>query len=569
MLEVNPVAETAREGEVLARKQRVDGARLRLLERAAKGTLKELLTATLDLAEELTGSRIGFFHFVEDDQNTLWLQAWSTNTMARMCTAEGAGSHYPIEQAGVWADCVRTGKPVVHNDYSSVPGRKGMPPGHAQVVRELTVPVVRAGRVCAVLGVGNGPSDYDDDDVADVSSLADLAWDIAARVRAEEALRIQQTRLDLAASSGKLGLWDLDLTTNVAWRTLQHDRLFGYDELQPSWGPEDSLRHVVPEDRPIFQKAFEEALVTGIFHYELRIDPAQGPRRWIEASGELSRDESGRPVRMAGTVAEITERKRAEDEVRALQRELALASRLAAMGTLAAGVAHEVNNPLSAALADQAMALADVQDVLGRLRGSEPLDREAEARRLEGVVEELGNAVEGARRIARVVKELTIFARPSQARTRERLADIVAKAMHWLPASVHKVAKVSVEDGGAPEIVASFGQIEQVVVNLVTNAAKATRPGKPGTIIVRFGPGAPGMARLDVIDQGTGIDPEILGRLFDPFFTTNAAGKGMGLGLAVCHSIVTSHGGTLAVESEVGRGSTFRIELPAADATGG
>ena len=559
------MVETTSEGEVLARKQRVDGARLRLLERAASATLKELLTATLDLAEELTGSRIGFLHFVDDDQNALWLQAWSTNTVARMCTAEGAGSHYPIDQAGVWADCVRTGEPVVHNDYPSAPGRKGLPSGHAQVVRELTVPVVRAGRVCAVLGVGNKASDYDDHDVADVSELADLAWDIAARVRAEEALRVQQTRLDLAASSGKLGLWDLDLTTNVAWRTLQHDRLFGYDELQPTWGPEDSLRHVVPEDWPIFQKAFEEALITGIFHYELRIDPVSGPRRWIEASGEVSRDEAGNPVRMAGTVAEITGRKQAEEEVRALQGELALASRLAAMGTLAAGVAHEVNNPLSAALADQAMALADVQDVLGRLRGNEPLNREAEARRLEGVVDELGNAVEGARRIARVVKELTTFARPSQARTRERLADIVAKAMHWLPAAVHKAARVSVEDGGAPEVVVSFGQMEQVVVNLVTNAAKATRPGKPGTIIVRLGPGAPGKARLDVIDQGTGIAPEILGRLFNPFFTTNEAGKGMGLGLAVCHSIVTSHGGTITVESEVGRGSTFRVELPAAE----
>jgi hypothetical protein len=74
-------------------------------------TLGELLTATLDLAEELTGSRAGVFHFVENDQSTLWLQAWSTNTVARMCTAEGTGSHYPIGQAGVWADCVRVGKP--------------------------------------------------------------------------------------------------------------------------------------------------------------------------------------------------------------------------------------------------------------------------------------------------------------------------------------------------------------------------------------------------------------------------------------------------------------------------
>jgi signal transduction histidine kinase len=321
---------------------------------------------------------------------------------------------------------------------------------------------------------------------------------------------------------------------------------------------------VVPEDRPIFRKAFEEALVTGRFHYELRIDPAHGPRRWIEANGEVSRDEAGKPVRMAGTVADVTERKTSEEKVLALQSELAIASRFVAMGTLAAGVAHEVNNPLAAALADQELALSEVQEVLNRLRGGEPLDRHAEARRLQGVVEELGDAVEGARRIGRVVKELKVFARPSHDMARERLGDIVAKAMNWLPASVHQVATVRVEDGGAPEVVASFGQIEQVVVNLVTNAAKATRPGTPGSIIVRIGPGAPGMARLDVIDQGTGIEPEILGRLFDPFFTTSEPGRGMGLGLAVCRSIVTAHGGTLTVESLVGRGSTFRMELPEA-----
>jgi hypothetical protein len=96
---------------------------------APASTLKELLTATLDLAEGLTGSSIGFFHFVDEDQTTLSLQAWSTNTVARRCTAEGAGSHYPVAQAGVWADCVRTGKVVVHNDYPSPRTGRGCRPG--------------------------------------------------------------------------------------------------------------------------------------------------------------------------------------------------------------------------------------------------------------------------------------------------------------------------------------------------------------------------------------------------------------------------------------------------------
>jgi GAF domain-containing protein len=152
------------------RRRRLDGAGPFLFRFAATASLPELLTSALDLAEELTGSRIGFFHFVEDDQRSLSLQAWSSNTVARMCTAEGSGQHYPLSDAGVWADCVRTGRPVVHNDYASLPGRRGLPAGHAQVTRELVVPVARAGRIVAVLGVGNKLADYDERDVEDVST---------------------------------------------------------------------------------------------------------------------------------------------------------------------------------------------------------------------------------------------------------------------------------------------------------------------------------------------------------------------------------------------------------------
>jgi signal transduction histidine kinase len=149
-----------------------------------------------------------------------------------------------------------------------------------------------------------------------------------------------------------------------------------------------------------------------------------------------------------------------------------------------------------------------------------------------------------------------------------RISDIVANAKRWLPASVAKVATVNVENHDAPDVMASAGQIEQVVVNLVTNAAKATPAGKHGEVVIRIGTGSHGMALLEVADHGTGIDPTILGRIFEPFFTTRQVGegKGTGLGLAVCHAIVTAHGGRLTVESAVGKGSMFRVELPAAPA---
>jgi PAS domain S-box-containing protein len=265
---------------------------------------------------------------------------------------------------------------------------------------------------------------------------------------------------------------------------------------------------------------------------------------------------------------DITPMKKAEAERASLQQQLALSSRLSALGTLVAGVAHEINNPLAAALSDQDLALGAVQKLRDRLRGSGPLDREAEAHQLDEVVEELGEAQEAGRRIERIVKDLKVFGRPNQrdARERIRLIDVVDLAMRWLPATIHQTATVTVENGGAPDVVATAGQITQVVVNLVTNAAKAASDGVRGAIVIRVGPGTPGMARLEVIDHGSGIEPAVLPHIFEPFFTTSDVGKGTGLGLSICHSIVTAHGGTLTVESEAGKGSTFRLELPTTDA---
>jgi two-component system sensor kinase FixL len=271
--------------------------------------------------------------------------------------------------------------------------------------------------------------------------------------------------------------------------------------------------------------------------------------------------EGDRPVAMWAIVRDVT-------EARALQVQLALTSRLAALGTLVAGVAHEINNPLAAALSDEDLALGAVRGLRERLRESGPLDREAEIHRLDDVVEELGEAQEAGRRIERIIKDLKVFGRPSQknARERIRLIDVVDMAMRWLPVAIHQTATVTVENGGAPDVVATAGQITQVVVNLVTNAAKATPEGARGAIVIRVGPGAPGMARLEVVDHGRGIEAAVLEHIFEPFFTTSDVGKGTGLGLSICHAIVASHGGTLTVRSEVGKGSTFRVELPAATA---
>ncbi len=134
--------------------------------------------------------------------------------------------------------------------------------------------------------------------------------------------------------------------------------------------------------------------------------------------------------------------------------------------------------------------------------------------------------------------------------------------MRWLPASVPRNAALLVEDSGAPDVEASSGQLAQVIINLVTNAAKAIPAGRQGRVVIRIGPGGPGRARIEVADNGVGMGPEVLARIFDPFYTTRRPGEGTGLGLPICHSIITAHGGTIGATSAPGEGTTFRVELP-------
>jgi PAS domain S-box-containing protein len=189
----------------ITERKRVEGllhARMRLLEFADTHPLEELLRKTLDEVGDLTNSAIGFYHFLEADQQTLSLQTWSTRTLQEFCTATGQGTHYGIADAGVWMDCVRQRRPVVHNDYASLPNRRGLPEGHAQVVRELVAPIMRGERIVAILGIGNKPSDYTQEDVELVSYLADVAWAIAERKRAEELAR--QFSIELERSNKEL-----------------------------------------------------------------------------------------------------------------------------------------------------------------------------------------------------------------------------------------------------------------------------------------------------------------------------------------------------------------------------
>jgi PAS domain S-box-containing protein len=182
--------------------ERLNRFRLELWEYSISHSLDELMQMALDEICTLISSPIGFYHFVEDDQKTLSLQAWSTRTLEDFCQTEGKGLHYELNRAGVWVDAFHQKKPVIQNDNVTLPHHKGMPEGYAEVFRQLVVPVLRDKKVVLILGVGNKPSDYDKDDVELVSSIADLVWTIVSHKRAQE--KLYQTQVQLGEQQREL-----------------------------------------------------------------------------------------------------------------------------------------------------------------------------------------------------------------------------------------------------------------------------------------------------------------------------------------------------------------------------
>ncbi len=199
---VNAVMGISRDISERKQAEQIVATRLRIMEFSEAHTLDEILQKTLDEVGALVHSPVGFYHFVDADQQNLTLQAWSTRTLEEYCQSEGKELHYPIDQAGVWVDCVRERRAVIHNDYASLEHRKGLPEGHASLTRELVVPVFRKNAIVAILGVGNKPGNYTEAEAELVTFFADLAWTTAESKQDKQ--NLQKVNEDLARSNSEL-----------------------------------------------------------------------------------------------------------------------------------------------------------------------------------------------------------------------------------------------------------------------------------------------------------------------------------------------------------------------------
>lgn len=277
-------------------------------------------------------------------------------------------------------------------------------------------------------------------------------------------------------------------------------------------------------------------------------------------------------LRTADLTREITERKHAEEELRLNQQQLVQADKLAALGVLVSGVAHEINNPTGLILLDVPIlkrAHGDMERILGeyyQAHGDFVVGGLPYSEMRQEIPRVLDEMQDGAKRIKRIVNDLKDFARRDDVAEKQRVDfnAIVETALRLVEPTIRKATNHLQNDYAQeiPPILGNSQRIEQVVVNLILNACQALPDPERGVFITTRYNRATASAILSVRDEGVGIDPENLSRLTDPFFTTKRESGGTGLGLSVSDGIVKEHGGQLHFRSSPGSGTTVTLSLP-------
>ncbi|MDY7227100.1 ATP-binding protein [Hyalangium rubrum] len=391
-----------------------------------------------------------------------------------------------------------------------------------------------------------------------VRSLETLAEQVVAQLelrrmnhtqrRLIDELRGSNERFQILQRATNDVVWDWDLVTNqVKWS----ERLapaFGYAQKDTS--PESSwwFSRLHPEDRERVTKSLDH-IIDGsgtLWTDEYRFRRANGTYARVMDRGAVLRNAQGNPVRMLGAMVDVSER----EEMRS---RLALADRMASVGTLAAGVAHEINNPLAYVIANLDYARQEVEHAVaqGTLEAGELPDALKEAR-------------EGSERMRLIVKDLKMFSRPDDERM--ELVDVrraidSATTMAWN--EIRHRARLVKAYQPVPSVYANEARLGQVFLNLLVNAAQAIPEGSADCNEIRVSTRLDERGRIviEVRDTGGGIPEEIRARILEPFFTTKPQGMGTGLGLSICHGIIASLGGELGFDSELGKGTTFRVVL--------
>ena len=386
--------------------------------------------------------------------------------------------------------------------------------------------------------------------------LMGVAYELSAELvrvnqLARELLQSEQ-RLSLATGGADIGVWDWDIERDEVWVTdtiRQRLGLSNNERLTFS----SLLQKVHPDDREAIRRLVRDALNDqGDFDLEYRVIAANDEIRWMKARGYVERGPTGKPHHMRGVSLDLTERKRTEAELQERRRELAHVQRISIMGQLSSALSHEINQPLGAILRNAEAAelflqqdppdLEELRDIV--------LDIRRDEQRASSVIERMRSLL---KRRELLLETLAV----------DELVEQVTMLLHAETQARHTALHVDVPSE-LPRVRGDRVHLQQVILNLLFNSMDASdeKPNGEHQIVIRASQTEDGMVELAVIDNGPGIAPDVLPRLFEPFVTTKA--KGTGLGLAISKDIIEIHGGHLSAENNPQGGATFRLTIPIA-----
>ena len=295
---------------------------------------QEIMNYTLEISCTVSESPFAFVGLLSPDEYEMIIHAWSKTAM-EVCSVMDKPIHFPIDKAGIWGECIRNRAPSIINDYSAFhPAKHGYPEGHVPVTRYLGVPVYDGTQIVAILAVANKETDYQEEEVQTLMTLGNLMWEIIHRKQAEESLRESEDKYHLAMDATTDGLWDWNISSGFVSYNLMWKTMLGLSDVAPELETWVSRVHI--DDKEMLLGGIQEILdgKTEYLSLEHRIQTEDGTWIWVLGRGRVvSRDPKGRPIRMIGTMKNITARKEIEIELRNSETRLGLVLDVSLMGT--------------------------------------------------------------------------------------------------------------------------------------------------------------------------------------------------------------------------------------------
>jgi PAS domain S-box-containing protein len=457
----------------------------------------------------------------------------------------------PVAEFPWWMKKLHKGEVIQIEDVSKVPAEAKSEREvleRQQIKSLLVLPLTIGGKPGGFVGFDNviRTVTWGDDDLALLRVASEIMGNALERKKAEEALKQSEHSYRVLFESTLDGLIVMDIETmKVVFGNQTAAKLYGYESVGDAIGinpldfvhsdDKEKVLEVIKKD--LFEKGLRQV-------NEFRTMTRDGREMWISAIGTRT-EYQGRPAILV-SIRDITEQKKVEGAKRRLEEQLQLSSRLAAIGELSAGVAHEINNPLTAIKGFSELLLARYD-----------LD-EAVKSDVKAIFKEVQRAI-------KVTQDMLSFARRHEPEKcfisiNEALAkNLDLYACHMKTNNIDMVVEFDPE---LPKTMADFYQLQQVFMNIVINAEQAMSEAHGrGKLTVKT-QRSDGMIQVIFADDGPGISEENMKRIFDPFFTTKEIGKGTGLGLSICYGLVEAHGGRIYARSRAGQGASFIVEIP-------